>query len=173
MTRKRQILNCFVKPYLYEIAKYYEISGAYRMNAGDLVDALSRKRSVKVEEILNELSLQDLKIICQGVGLDDKGRTKAFLIDRLLNRDKTVKLKPPKKSKTKLDTDKQGNKVTSIVADPDKKVSACRIIGSKIDRVLTPDGWNYDRSLSKHFKFVQAEEKYDRLVFLEHNTEWM
>ena len=83
MTRKRQILECLTKSYLYEIAKNYEISGAYRMNAGELVDALSRKRSVEIEEILNDLSLQDLKIVCKGVGLDDKGRTKAFLIDRL------------------------------------------------------------------------------------------
>jgi hypothetical protein len=68
MTRKRQILKCLTKPYLYGIAKDYQIPGAYRMNAGDLVEALSRKRSVKIEEILADLSLQDLKIICQGVG---------------------------------------------------------------------------------------------------------
>jgi hypothetical protein len=48
MKRKRQILNCLTKSYLIEIAKDYEISGAYRMNLGDLVDALSRKRSVEI-----------------------------------------------------------------------------------------------------------------------------
>ena len=63
MTRKRQILNCLKKSYLYEIAKDYEISGAYRLNAGDLVGALSRKPSVKIEEILNDLSLQEISEI--------------------------------------------------------------------------------------------------------------
>jgi hypothetical protein len=54
--------------------------------------------------------------------------------------------------------------------DPKKKVSACRAVGSKIEEVLTPDGWDYDRSLSKHFKFIQTEEKYERLIFLEHKN---
>jgi hypothetical protein len=101
MARKRQILECLTKPYLFEIAKHYEISGAYRMNAGELVNVLSRKRNVKVEDILNDLFLQDLKILCQNIGIDDKGNKKAVLIDRLLGRDnkqakpkKVVKPKP-------------------------------------------------------------------------------
>ena len=56
MTRKRKILGRLTKSYLYGLAKDYEISGAYRMSAVDLVDALSRKRSVKIEDILNNLN---------------------------------------------------------------------------------------------------------------------
>ena len=51
--------------------------------------------------------------------------------------------------------------------DPQKKVSACHLADRKIDQILTPDGWNYDESLSKHFGFVPTENRYERLVFIE------
>lgn len=50
--------------------------------------------------------------------------------------------------------------------DPNKKVSACRIIGSKIKQIVTPDGWDYDKSLSKNFRFIDNEEIYEKVVFL-------
>ena len=34
--------------------------------------------------------------------------------------------------------------------DSEKQVSTCRLAGSCIDKVLTPDGWEYDQSLSKN-----------------------
>ena len=51
--------------------------------------------------------------------------------------------------------------------DPQKKVVVCFMIGTKIDQVLTPDGWEYDRSLSKHFTFVPTNERYEKTVFIE------
>jgi hypothetical protein len=51
--------------------------------------------------------------------------------------------------------------------DPQRKVSACHLVDSKIDQIFTPDGWNYEESLSKHFGFVPTENRYERLVFIE------
>lgn len=41
--------------------------------------------------------------------------------------------------------------------DPNKKVSACRLKGSTSKQIVTPDGWDYDRSLSSSFCFVSSE----------------
>ena len=77
MAKKSQILDCLTKDYLNDIAKDYGIAGAYKINRNFLISILARKRSVKIQEILNDLSLADLKMICQGVGVDDTGRKKA------------------------------------------------------------------------------------------------
>lgn len=104
MTRKQQILSCLYKPILNTIAADYGVTGANRMRYEDLVSVLSRMRSVKIEDILGDMSLQDLKAICQNVDVDDKGDKKALLVDRLLGRDKKVvpkKTVPIKKPKPK------------------------------------------------------------------------
>ena len=54
--------------------------------------------------------------------------------------------------------------------DPNKKISACRAVDSKVDQVITPEGWVYEKSLSKHFKFVKTEEKNEKFVFLRHEN---
>jgi hypothetical protein len=54
--------------------------------------------------------------------------------------------------------------------DPNKRVSACNLVNSKIDQILTPDGWKYDRSLSKHFGFVSTVNKNERLVPIENKN---
>lgn len=87
MTPKQKILNCFTKEFLQEIAADHELTGISRLNKKELVAALSRKRSVNLEEILNGLSLEDLKTVCGGMALDDTGRKKSDLVDRLMGRD--------------------------------------------------------------------------------------
>ena len=87
MTPKQRILNCLTKGYLKEIAAEYGLKGASRLNKGGLVKALSRKRYVKIEDILNALSLNDLKTVCQGVDMDDSGWKKSNLVDRLMGRE--------------------------------------------------------------------------------------
>ena len=52
--------------------------------------------------------------------------------------------------------------------DPKKEISACRIKDSKIDQVITPEDWEYEKSLSKNYKFIQTEKKNEKVVFLRH-----
>ena len=52
--------------------------------------------------------------------------------------------------------------------DPNKEISACRIKESRIDQVITPEGWEYENSLSKNYKFVRSSEKNEKVVFLRH-----
>jgi hypothetical protein len=87
MTPKQKILNFFTKNLLHEIAADHELTGISRLNKEELVAALSRKRSVNIEKILNGLSLEDLKTVCGGMALDDTGRKKADLVVRIMGRD--------------------------------------------------------------------------------------
>ncbi len=83
MTPKRKILTGLTRTYQVELAVEAEVTGAARLKKDDLVVALSKKRSVKIENVLNGLSLADLKTICCNMGLDDIGRRKADLVARL------------------------------------------------------------------------------------------
>ena len=73
MARKQQILSSLYKSFLNDIAVSHGINSPNRIGYEDLVSTLSRMRSIKIKDILNDMSLQDLKIICQNIGVDNKG----------------------------------------------------------------------------------------------------
>jgi hypothetical protein len=52
-------------------------------------------------------------------------------------------------------------------SDPNIKVSACRLVGSASQQLITPDGWKFENSLSAKFGFVPNQTKNERLVFVE------
>ena len=54
----------------------------------------------------------------------------------------------------------------SFGGDNDKMIMGCRLTGSKIQELVTPDGWNYDSSLSAKFVFVETGRESERLEFL-------
>ena len=87
MTPKQKILDCLTKEFLYEVASEIGMTGISQLNKADLVATISRKRTINIEDILNKLSLDDLKTVCQGMALDDTGRKKADLVDRIMGRD--------------------------------------------------------------------------------------
>ena len=86
MTHKRRLWSCLTRSHLIDIAKAKEISGSTRLKKEELVATLSRKRSVRIADVLKELSLTDLKSVCQNMGVYDGGRRKIDLVDRLLGR---------------------------------------------------------------------------------------
>jgi hypothetical protein len=46
----------------------------------------------------------------------------------------------------------------SCDGDPEHRVAICRLAGSKGSRLYLPDGWKYERSLSRREQFVSNEE---------------
>lgn len=54
--------------------------------------------------------------------------------------------------------------------DPDRRVAACRLVGSTIDTVATPDGWTFASSLSKSFRFHPGEDPPPSLRLLRHEN---
>ncbi len=86
MASKRKILETFSRQVLLDIAKNFEITGLTGKSKAEIIGALVGVRSVSAEAVLGLSSRENLKTICRDLGLDDKGREKQGLIDRLLGR---------------------------------------------------------------------------------------
>ncbi len=89
MPTKRKILEALTKTVLLNIAAEYEITGLSAQSKANIVDALAGSRKVQPDEFLNNFSRDHLKELCQSLGLDESGREKQILIDRLIGRETT------------------------------------------------------------------------------------
>jgi len=89
MSRKRQILEAISRAKLLEIARTYEITGLTALQKAEIVDALASSRTVQPEDFLTTpaFNRDDLKSICREIGLDESGREKASIVDRILGRE--------------------------------------------------------------------------------------
>jgi hypothetical protein len=54
----------------------------------------------------------------------------------------------------------------SLDGDPNKKVAACRLVGSSQSVVVMPEGWRFEQSLSVSFGFVPNEQVDKSLRFV-------
>jgi len=54
--------------------------------------------------------------------------------------------------------------------DPTKEIIACRMIGSKVDEIALPEGWNYENSLSHNFTFFESDSIPEPLEFVRHEN---
>ncbi|MBM4071877.1 MAG: tetratricopeptide repeat protein [Planctomycetes bacterium] len=84
MASKRKILEAMTRSGLLDIAKHYEITGLTAQSKANIVDALAGSRKVQPDEFLTLFSRDDLKGLCQALSLDESGREKQLLIDRLM-----------------------------------------------------------------------------------------
>lgn len=87
MATKRKILDSITRTGLLDIARHYEITGLTAQSKGDIVDALAGNRKVQPEEFLTMFARDDLKVLCVSLGLDDSGREKQVLMDRVMGRE--------------------------------------------------------------------------------------
>jgi hypothetical protein len=53
--------------------------------------------------------------------------------------------------------------------DPRKQVASCRLLGSS-ERLFTPDGWSFDKSLSSQFLFVGSGWVPEFMDFIRHEN---
>ena len=85
MTVKRRILSALGKAELLDISRRLELDGTSRMTVDALVDAIARSKRASVAAIVQEsMSRDTLKAICVACGLDDTGKEKARLVERIL-----------------------------------------------------------------------------------------
>ncbi|MCR9161686.1 MAG: type I restriction-modification system subunit M [Nannocystaceae bacterium] len=84
---QRDALATLSKKRLVELASGFEVDVPSRAGKDEFVDALAQSRRVSYEGILDALSRDELKAICRAGGLDDSGRTKASIADRILGRE--------------------------------------------------------------------------------------
>jgi len=104
---KRHILNVLTRARLLELTTTFEIYGLSGKNRADILDAIAKKRSIQPNDILPLLKREELKEICIANGLDDSGRQKEVLIQRLLNNQQKPaqpNLKAAQKQPTKAET---------------------------------------------------------------------
>lgn len=87
MASKRKILEAMTRNALMDIAKHYEITGLTAQSKANIVDALAGSRKVQPDEFLTLFGRDDLKRLCQTLSLDESGREKQLLIDRLMGRE--------------------------------------------------------------------------------------
>ena len=83
MPGKRSILDELTIDELRASFDRYELEVDDRRVRAQLVDALARSRRARTADILYELSRDRLKQLCRAFDLDDTGRAKAELIERL------------------------------------------------------------------------------------------
>jgi SAM-dependent methyltransferase len=85
MSFKRRVLSVVGKDQLLEIGRGLELEVTARMRVEELRDALAKSKRARLEAIAQEsLSRDTLKEICRAVGLDDTGKEKAALVERIL-----------------------------------------------------------------------------------------
>jgi len=84
MPTKRAVLEQLPRDELLALADSYDLTLPDRRAKQGIVDALAAARKLSLVEILGGLSRDRLKALCQAFDLDDRGKEKQLLIDRLL-----------------------------------------------------------------------------------------
>lgn len=85
MPTKREVLAALGRDDLLACLDQYGLEVRDRRVKDDLVDALASSRKARIDEMLPTLSRESLKDACRALGLDDSGREKTVLVERLVN----------------------------------------------------------------------------------------
>lgn len=88
MPSKRQILELLPREELTAAMDRFELAVPDRRVRSQLIDALAKSRKAALPAILEQLPHNRLKQLCRELGLDDRGRSKADLVARLLGTEK-------------------------------------------------------------------------------------
>jgi type I restriction enzyme M protein len=83
MTTKRETLDLLTRDELLAAVDRFALSIPDRRAKAGIVDALASSKKATLSEVLAELSRDRLKELCRALGLDDSGREKAALVERL------------------------------------------------------------------------------------------
>lgn len=84
---KRSSLAILTRIPLLEIARTFELEASSGAKRAELVDLVASSKRASFERVLEALERDELKEICRAHGLDDGGRAKQELVDRILGHD--------------------------------------------------------------------------------------
>lgn len=85
MPSERAIVETLNRKELLELVTHFDLKVGDRRIRDNLIDALASARETRLDKILGQLSLTSLKEVCRKHGLDDSGRLKSQLIERILD----------------------------------------------------------------------------------------
>ena len=83
---RRDALGTLTRARLAELVRGFDLDVGSRASKAELIDALARSRRAAYEKILDTLKRDELKAICRAHELDDSGRAKNVIIERILGR---------------------------------------------------------------------------------------
>ena len=83
MPSKRDVLSLLTRDELLAVVDRFELAPPDRRAKEGLVDTVASSKKATLAEVLPELSRDRLKEICRSLGLDDAGKEKAVLVERL------------------------------------------------------------------------------------------
>jgi len=81
---RRDVLKAVSRARLIEVAKGFEIAGLTGLSKAEVVSSLARRRSISLDVFLEKLKRDELKAVCRTLGLDDGGRRKQTVIQRIV-----------------------------------------------------------------------------------------
>jgi type I restriction enzyme M protein len=84
--KRRSALEALSRERLARITGHYDLAVADRRSAASHVDAIVRAKRVDFSDVLGLLGRDELKAVCEALGLDTSGRDKHTLRDRVLGR---------------------------------------------------------------------------------------
>ncbi len=85
MRTKRQILELLNRNELVDLADRFELAVEDRRLKNQLVDAAASSWKVALPKILGDYSCDRLKGLCVALDVDDSGREKSVLVERLVS----------------------------------------------------------------------------------------
>ena len=83
MPPKRDVLSLLSREELISVVEKFGLEVADRRKKDDLLEAVAASKKATLAEVLPDLGRERLKELCAALGLDDGGREKAILIERL------------------------------------------------------------------------------------------
>jgi len=135
MPTNKQILELLKKADLVIISQNLGFKGWSVLSKDEIANRLSRKRSIPIDEILNNLKIAELRSICIKLDLDSGGQKKQALIDRIVgNNSKALQAKEKVKPTSKEKAEKKRQKTNSKF---DKETTINQSTTKLVDSVKT------------------------------------
>jgi len=98
MPSKRDALSLLTRDELLAVVDRFELPIADRRVKDQLIEAIGPSKRATLDEALADCSRDRLKELCRALGLDDGGKEKAALVDRIVGRKTVAETAPTSKS---------------------------------------------------------------------------
>lgn len=130
MPSKRTVIERLSRDELLAIVDRFELAVADRRAKDGLVDAVASSKKATLTEILPALSRDRLKEICRALDLDDSGREKSALVERLAG------TKPAAEAAKPTNVHANGTARSALAPEPLEISSGDRLTIAQLERYL-------------------------------------
>jgi type I restriction enzyme M protein len=122
MTSKRDVLSLLSRDELLAVVDRFELASPDRRAKDGLVETVASSKKATLAEVLPELPRDRLKDLCRTLGLDDSGREKSVLVDRLTSSGGSANSAPTR-------TNGAAHAATTVEVAPGEKLTTEKLEG--------------------------------------------